>query len=208
MEQAVAEDHLHPRLGDAGRQGASLLGRHHLEVGVREGGPVQPVLGQHATGALAPVDSGHPHVLVALEVAAHGLVVTGLVAVIQLLAHRARELVHQPLEVDERQALHPVLRQAGQPVEQVDVGIEGVRGTGPLHLHHHLLAAGKPGHVHLAHRRAADGHRVERLEGLLEREAEFLLHHLADGVERLGAGLVLQLAQLGDDVVGNNVGAR
>ena len=77
-----------------------------------------------------------------------------------------------------------------------------------MHLHHHLLAAGKAGHVHLPHRGAADRHRVERLERLLECEAEFLLHHLADGIERLGSGLVLQLAQLGDDVVGNHVGAR
>ena len=55
---------------------------------------------------------------------------------------------------------------------------------------------------------AAIGVSSKREEGLLEREAELLLDHPADVVERDRADVVLQLPQLGDDVRRHHVGPR
>ena len=82
-------------------------------------------------------------------------------------------------------------------------------GVGPLHLDHHLLPAGQPRAVHLADRGRGDRHLVELLEDLLDGQAELLPRSPgAPASNGSGLGVVLQAAQLGQDVRRHDVGPR
>ena len=62
--------------------------------------------------------------------------------------------------------------------------------------------------MHLADRRGGDRRRVEVEERALERQAELALDDLLDLLERERPDVVLQPAQLGDDVRRHDVGPR
>ena len=94
VEEPVAEDHRHPRLGHQVREVAPLVERHD-EVDVRELRPLEPLEREHARAGVRPVDLRHLHVRVAGEVAVEHLRVPALEAVVELLADLPRELVHE-----------------------------------------------------------------------------------------------------------------
>ena len=95
------------------------------------------------------------------ELAAEDLGVARLDAVVELAPHRARELVDRPHQVDELEPAHPVAGDAGDLVQELDVGADLALGVGALDLDHHLLAAGQAGGVHLADRGRRDRLLVE-----------------------------------------------
>jgi hypothetical protein len=64
------------------------------------------------------------------------------------------------------------------------------------------------GFVDLADRRGGDRDRVELGEKAFDRLAELLLDHALDVLVREGADVVLQAAELGDDVRREDVGAH
>ena len=82
------------------------------------------------------------------------------------------------------------------------------RRVGPLHLDNDFVAVRQRRAVHLADRRRRDRRLVEAEEGLLERKTEVGLDDGPRLRERERADVVLQAAQLGDDVRRDDVGPR
>ena len=122
VEEAVAEDHRHPRLGDQVREPAALLERPRVELEVGELDAVEELERQHARARVAPVDARHRDVRMAGEVAVERVGVAGLLAVVELLPDRARELVDDLARVDEVERADALLREPRRLVEQLDVG--------------------------------------------------------------------------------------
>ena len=71
-----------------------------------------------------------------------------------------------------------------------------------------MLPVRKRRAVHLADRRRRDGHRIEGEEETVDRVAEILFDHALGLLERERAHVVLEAAQLRDDVRRHDVGAR
>ena len=90
----------------------------------------------------------------------------------------------------------------------VEVGLDLARRAGALHLHGDLLPVRQRRAVHLADRRGGDRLLVEVEEQPLDRVAEILLDHALGLVERERAHVVLERTQLGDDVGRDDVGPR
>ena len=124
VEEAVPEDHRHPRLGDPVRELAPLLERRRDEVDVGELDPVDPLERQHARARVLPVDLRHADVWVTREVAVEVLRVPALLPVVELLADRARELVDELARVDEVERADPLAREPRRLVEQREVGLD------------------------------------------------------------------------------------
>ena len=94
VEDAVAEDHLQPGIGEQQRQPPPLVHRRRIQVELAELGPSSH--SSVSTRSLEYVQytlrDGDPRLLG--EVAAEDLGVAGLGAVVELAPDRARELVH------------------------------------------------------------------------------------------------------------------
>ena len=106
------------------------------------------------------------------EVLVELLGVSGLDAIVELLPDRARELVDNRHRVDELERSHPLAREPGELIHELEVGLDLARGIRPLHLDDDAAAVRKHGAVHLADRRGRDRHLVELEEELLEGEPE------------------------------------
>ena len=208
VEEAVAEDHRHPRLGDLVREVAPLLEAERQRVDVCDLRPLQPLEREHARARVRPVDPRHVHVRLVREVVVEGLRVSPLEAVVELLADLLRELVDQPARIDEVERMHALLHEPRRLIEQREIGLDLPRRAGALHLHRDLFAVRKRRAVHLADRRRGDRLAVEREEEALDRVAEILDDHALGFLERERSHVVLQTAQLGDDVRGHDVGPR
>ena len=150
VEEAVLEDHLHPRLRDQVRELSALLQRGRLVVEIDELDPVQVFERQHPDGRVVPVDLRHDDALRVGEVAAEGLGVARLELVVELLPDRAGELVHERLRVDEVERADALLDHACGLVEQRQVGLDLPRRVRALHLDRDLVAVRKHRPVHLS----------------------------------------------------------
>ena len=137
-----------------------------------------------------------------------GLRVARLEPVVELLADRAPELVHELARVDEVERADAVLRDARRLVEEREVGLDLPRGVRPLHLHGDALPVRQDGAVHLADRRRRHRFLLERGEELLDGELELLADHALDLGEGERRDVVLEGAQLDDDVRRHDVGTR
>ena len=153
VEEAVAEDHRHPRLGDEVGEVAPLVERVRVVVEVGELHALDQLERQHPLPRVAPVHVRDADVRVAREVPVEGLRVASLEPVVELLADRAPELVHELARVDEVERADAVLRDARRLVEEREVGLDLPRGVRPLHLHGDALPVRQDSAVHLADRR-------------------------------------------------------
>ena len=208
VEEPVPEDHRHPRLGDEVRELAPLFERQRSRVDVPDLRALEPLERQHARARVRPVDLRHVHVRIAGEVAVEALGVPRLEPVVELVPELARELVDERLRVDEVERADALLHEPRRLVEQGEIGLDLARRARPLHLDRDLLPVRKRRAIDLADRRRRDGLRVELEEQPLERVAELLLDHALRLLERERAHVVLERAQLGDDVGRHDVRAR
>ena len=142
------------------------------------------------------------------EVLAEDLGGTRLDPVVELAADRAGELVDHRDGVDEVEPVDTALDEAGDLVEQRQVALDLASRARALHLDGDEAAAGELGEVHLADRRRRDRHRVERREELVDRRPQVLLDHPFDVGVRERPHVVLELAQLRDDLGRDDVGPR
>ena len=94
----------------------------------------------------------------------------------------------------------------GGLVQELEVGLDLARRPRTLHLHRDAFAVRQHGSVHLPDGGRGDGLQLELEEGTLERQPELGLEHLLDlaGGER--ADVVLERAELEDDVRRHDVG--
>src|SRR5207302_2653880 len=123
VEEAVPEDHRHPRFGDPGGELTTVLDPRADEVDVGELDPVDPLERQYARPGVLPVDLWDPDMRVAGEVAAEVLGVTALLPVVKLLADRPGELVDDLARIDEVERTDPFTREASRLVEKPEVGL-------------------------------------------------------------------------------------
>ncbi len=142
------------------------------------------------------------------EVAEEALGVSCLVPVVELLADRAGELVDDLARVDEVEHPYPLLCQSRRLVHQLEIGLDLARSVRPLHLDGDSPAVRQHRAVHLADRGSRDRVGVELEEEPLDRLPELLSDHPLDLGERNGPHVVLEPAQLGDDVRRDDVWAR
>jgi hypothetical protein len=200
VEEPVPEDHRHPRLGHQVRDPPPVLERPFARVDVRHLDPAEVLERQHRRARVAPVHARHADVRVAGEVAVEGVGVAPLQPVVELLPDLARELVHQLPGVDEVERADAFPGQPGGLVEQREVGLDLARRVGTLHLDDDAAPVGQRRPVHLADRRRGDRTLLELQEELVERQLELALDRPLDVLERERTDVVLEGAQLGDDV--------
>ncbi len=143
----------------------------------------------------------------AREVTPETLGVARFRAVVELGADRAGELVHDRDRVHERERADAGADEPGGLVQELEVGLDLARRPRTLHLHRDAFAVRQHGSVHLPDGRRGDGLQLELEEGTIERQPELGLEHLLDlaGGER--ADVVLERAELEDDVRRHDVGA-
>jgi hypothetical protein len=91
VEEAVPEDHLHPRVRDAVGQVAALLHGRHLEREIGELDAGEVLEREHPHAGVVPVDLRHDHQLGVGEVAPERVGVPRLELVVELLADEAGE---------------------------------------------------------------------------------------------------------------------
>ena len=206
VEEAVPEDHLHPGVGDPVGQLAAGVDRRRLELEIGELHALEVLERQHPHAGVVPVDLGHDDGVRVREVAPERVGVPRLELVVELLADEARELVDEVVDVDEVERADALPDQAGGLVEEGEVVLDLTRRVRPLHLDDDLVAVRQHRPVHLADRRGCDRRLAELDERLLERQAELALDDLAHLRERERAHVVLEPAQLGDDVRRDDVG--
>ncbi len=208
VDEAVAEDHRHPRFGDEIREVAALLERQRQYVDVLELRALDPLERQHARARVLPVHLRDVDVVVAGEVAVERLRVAALEPVVELRPQLPRELVDEPARVDEVERAHTLLHEPRRLVHELDVGLDLPLRAGPLHLHGDGLPVRKRRTVHLPDRRGSHRLLVEIEEQPRDRVAELLLDHPLRLRERERAHVVLKRTQLRDDVRRNDVGPR
>ena len=206
VEEAVPEDHRHPGLGDQVREPAALLERPGVELEIAELDAVEILERQHTLARVAPVGARHGDVRMAGEVAVERVGVAPLLAVVELLADRARELVDDLARVDEVERPHPLAHEPRRLLEQLDVALDLARRVRSLHLDGDPAAVRQHRTMHLADRCGRQRLLVELEEEPLDRLAELLADHPLDIGERERADVVLEPAQLGDDVRRDDVG--
>ena len=145
---------------------------------------------------------------VAGEMLVEGVGVARLEPVVELLADRARELVDELARVDEVERADPLLREPRRLLEELDVALDLARRVRPLHLDDDATAVRQRRAMHLADRRRGERLLLELEEEPLDRLAELLADRALDVGERERPHVVLQRAQLGDDVRRDDVRPR
>ena len=208
VEEPVAEDHRHPRLGDQVREPAALVDRPRVELEIADLDAVEILERQHTRARVAPVDARHRDVRMPGEVEVERLRVAALEAVVELLPDRLREFVDELARVDEVEHAHALDDEPRRLLEQLDVALDRGRRVRPLHLDGDAAPVREHRAVHLADRRRRQHLLVELEEEPLDRLAELLADHALDIHERKRPHLILQAAQLGDDVRRHDVGPR
>ena len=132
--------------------------------------------------------------------------VARLEPVVELLADRARELVDDLLGVDEVERADALLRQARRLEEQREVGLDLARRVGPLHLDDDRRPFGSVARCTCPIEAAASGFSSNsRKSRSIDWPSSSWIDAL-DVLERERADVVLQPAQLGDDVRRDDVG--
>ena len=159
--------------------------------------------GQDAPRAVLPVDARHADVLYALEVGSDSLSVAAFVDEIELARDHVGHLFGDEAEV---QRLVEPVEDAHEDGDVLQVGVDQLLDVRVLHLDGDDASVVQHRLVHLGQRRGGDWLRLEALEHGLERLAQLALDHAADGLERLGRQLVLQLREHVDVLVRQDVG--
>ena len=208
VEDPVAEDHRHPGLRHHVREPAALVLRELARLEVGDLRSVEELERQHTCARVAPEHARDAHVRMTGEVPVERVGVTRLLAVVELLAHGAGELVDEPLRVDEVERADAFLRDLRRLVEQGEVRLDLPGRARALHLHGDAAAVGENGLVHLADGGGGDRLLDELDEQPLDRLAQLLQDHLLDLRERERADVVLELSQLDDDVRRDDVRPR
>ena len=154
------------------------------------------------------VQARHGEPRVRPEHLAHALDVLRLLQEVELAAQRLGEVLHERRDVDgaaQRLALERLL---GEELEQAEVARDLLACARPLHLDDDVVAVLERRAVHLPDRPGRERRRLDRLEDVLPRHLQLLLHHVDD--LRLGQrrDVVLQLRQLVDDVGRDEVRPR
>jgi hypothetical protein len=147
-------------------------------------------------------------VRVAREVAVEHLGVPALLPVVELESDRAGELVDDLARVDEVERTHALLDDPRRLLEELDVALDLARGVRPLHLHRDAPAVREHRPMHLADRRRGHRLRLELDEQPLDRQVEVLGDDALHVREREGRDVVLEAAELRDDVRRHDVGPR
>ncbi len=200
MEEPVPEHHRHPCVGEPIRDVAPLVGTQPLEVEVGDLGPAQELEREDAGGRVLANHAWHDDVAVASEVAVEHLRVARFVAVVELEADRARELVDELLRVHELERLDALLQELRGLVQETDVRLDLTGRRGTLHLDRDFLTVGQHRTVHLPDRGRREGREVELEEGSVHAQLELGLHGVPYLLERDGRRCILQPPQLDDDV--------
>ena len=180
MEEAVAEDHVHPRLGDQVREPLPLLDGIRVRVEIPELNALEQLEREDPRARVAPEDPGHAHVRVPGEVTVELLGVSRLHPVVELLADGAGEFVDERDGVDELERLHAVANETRRLIHELEVGFDLARRIRPLHLDGDAASVRERRPVHLADRRGGDRLLLEVEEELLDGELELLLDHALD----------------------------
>ena len=154
------------------------------------------------------VEARHGEPRVRREHLAHALDVLGLLQEVELAPQRLGEVLHERRDVDgaaQRLALERLL---GEELEQAEVARDLLARARPLHLDDDVIAVLERRAVHLPDRPGRERRRLDRLEDVLPRHLQLLLHHVDD--LRLGQrrDVVLELRQLVDDVGRDEVRPR
>ena len=170
------------------------------DVDVAYVGPFQTLECEHAVRRVTPPDPRHRDALVSGEVPPERLRVAGLLLVVELLPDRPGELVHQRVRIDEVECPDALARKTDGGPQQLQIGLDLARRVGPLHLDDDVRAVRQRRAVHLADRGRGDRRLLEAQERALEGEPEIDLHDLLDLLEGNRRDVVLELAQLDDDV--------
>ena len=142
------------------------------------------------------------------EVAVQRVGVPALEPVVELLADRAGELVDDLAHVHEVEGPDALLRDARGLVEEAEVGFDLLGRARALDLDRDDMAVREHGSVHLADRRGGQRLAVELEEEALDREAEVFEDDALDLLVRERAHVVLEAAELGDDVRRQDVRAH
>ena len=206
VEEPVPEDHRHPRLRDHLGQPLALLHRVARLVDVGQLAALDELERQDAGTRVRPVDARDADVRVAGEVAMERLGVAPLEPVVELLADRACEFVHELAHVDEVERPDALLGDTRRLVEETEVGLDLLRRARSLHLDGDDVAVREHRTVDLADRGRGQRLAVEFEEETLDRLAELLADDALDLFVRERAHVVLEPAQLGDDVRRQHVG--
>ena len=208
MEEAVPEDHRHPGVREGMRDVATLVRPQRLHVEIRDLRAAKELERQDPRRRVLPDDLRHDDALVAHEVAVEYLRVPRLVAVVELEADGARELVHELSRVHELERLDALAQELRRLVEQAEVGLDLLRGGRALHLDRDLAAVRQHGAVHLSDRRRRERREVELEECAIHAQIELRLDDVAHLLERDRRRVILEAAELGDDVRRDDVGTR
>ena len=204
----MPEDHLHPRVRDPVRDLAAGVERRLLELEVGELHALEILERQHPHARVVPVDLRHDDDVGIVEVAPERVGVPRLELVVELLADEARELVDEVVDVDEVERAHALPDDPRRLVEQREVVLDLARRVRALHLDDDGVAVRQHRAVDLPDRRRGNRRLAELEERLLDRQAELVLDHLAHLRERKRRHVVLEAAELGDDVRRHDVGPR
>ena len=209
VEEAVAEELVEARLHHVPRE---LLAVHARRLRVFEHGvelhALELLQRDHRPAGKLAIQPRDDHVGPLRVVARELLDVARLVLEVQLQEHGGAELGDDAGGRVDAGLLDHAFEEAGEVEEQVGVAADLLLDAGPLHLHHHVVARGESGAVHLGDGGA--GHRlgIDEGEELLRGPAQSLFDELEDERDRHGSGAVLQLRQLGDEVRRKDVGPR
>src|SRR5207248_1069626 len=155
-----------------------------------------------------PVDLRNPDMRIACEVSAEVLGVAALLPVVELLADRPGKLVDDLPRVDEVERTDPFAREASRLIEKPEVGLDLARRARALNLDRDSAPVGQGSAMHLPDRRSRDRRRLEVDEQALERVSQLLLDHPLRLLERERPHVVLECAELDDDVWRYDVGSR
>src|SRR4029453_16646865 len=172
VEEAVLEDHLHPRLAHAVCDAPALFEGVRLWIDVRDLRALEELEGKDAFARVAPVNARDLHVRIPRPVPAEALGVPPFGSVVELRADRAAELVDELARIDEVERPDSLLRDAGRLVEQREIRVDLARRTRALHLDGDGLSIRQRRAVPLSDRGCGDRLPVEGDERPLERQAE------------------------------------
>ena len=185
--------------------GCGSIGRRDAVGDLR---PAKELEREDACARVRPVDARDADVRVPGEVAMEGVGVPPLEPVVELLADRAGELVDDLAHVHEVEGPHALLRDASGLVEEAEVGFDLLGRAGALDLDRDDMPVREHGSVHLADRRGGQRLAVELEEEALDREAEVFEDDALDLLVWERPHVVLEAAELGDDVRRQDVRAH
>ena len=113
-------------------------------------------------------------------------------------AQRTRKLAHQLLGPVGLEGWQFGLAQCGQPLQQAQVGLDGVSDAGTADLHHHLAPAVQPRTVHLGDRRSRQRRGVEPGKYFFGFGAQVFAQLRTQGVQRHCGHMAVQLLEFGN----------